>query len=60
MSDYDQEEIISMISDCHDRDEKLTDWEISFIASIDNTVTKGYRLTELQQERLTDIWERIT
>ena len=58
MSDHD--ETIAMINDCQERDEKLTDWELSFIASIDNTTTRGYRLTALQQERLNEIWEKVT
>lgn len=60
MIDYDHEEIRAMIDDCQERDEKLTDWELSFIASIDHTVANGHRLTALQQERLDDIWDRVT
>ena len=57
MSDHD--ETIAMINDCQERDEKLADWELSFIASIDDTTTRGHKLTALQQERLNEIWQRV-
>ena len=58
MSDH--EEIAQMIEDCAERDEKLTDWERSFIDSIGHQVIAGGSLSEKQDEQLTKIWERVT
>jgi len=60
VSEHDENEIIAMIEDCEARESKLTDWELSFIASISIYPEKGWKLTDLQQERLTKIWQRIT
>ena len=60
MADYDQDEIIAMISDCEERESKLTEWEAGYIASVSVYPEKGWKLTDTQQARLTEIWERIT
>jgi len=60
MSDYDQDEMIAMIGDCESRESKLTDWEVGFIASLSENIEIGRKLTELQVEKLSNIWERVT
>lgn len=55
-----QEEIVQMIKDCMERESKLTDWERGFVDSIDKQLAKGHSLSRKQDERLTEIWERIT
>lgn len=60
MSEYDEPEIIRMIDDCENREEKMTAWELSFVASVSIYPGKGWTLTKLQQSRLTEIWERVT
>lgn len=56
----DRQEQILMIADCINRESKLTDWERSFIDSLNSQVEKGYRLSVTQVHRLTEIWEKIT
>jgi hypothetical protein len=51
----------SMIEDCQNREEKLTDWERSFIDSIERQLSQpGSSLSEKQRETLDRIWERVT
>ena len=49
-----------MVTDCENRESKLTDWERGFIDGLAECLTKGYRLTEKQAETLDQIWERVT
>ena len=65
MSSYNQDELITMINSCQEHDEKLSGWELKFIAFISEMTTRrhrydmktrGHRLTALQQERLNEIW----
>lgn len=58
MSDGD--DISQMIEDCEKRQEKLSEWEQSFIDSISHQLAKSGSLSPKQQERLEQIWERIT
>lgn len=53
-------DIPTMIEDCMNRESKLSDWEASFIDSIDSQVRSDKSLTKPQQEKLEQIWERIT
>lgn len=54
------DDIVSMISDCIARESKLSEWEISFLQSLDEQLGRGRALTEKQDEKLTAIWERVT
>lgn len=57
----DLSEWAQMIEDCEQRDGQLSDWERSFVASLgDRVVEKGMGLTTLQDEKLTQIWDRVT
>jgi hypothetical protein len=49
-----------MIEDCEDREERLTDWERGFIASIKAQIEGCDALTEKQADTLEGIWERVT
>lgn len=49
-----------MVSDCENRESKLTDWERTFIDSLSDQIANGRRLSEKQAERLDEIWERVT
>lgn len=53
------DEIVQMLDDCEKRSEKLTEWEETFIDSLQSQVAVR-SLTEKQVDRLTKIWERIT
>jgi len=53
-------ELQQMIEDCQDREHKLSEWEVNFIASLDESLGKGKNLTEKQEEKLNTIWDRVT
>lgn len=55
-------EYMQMIGDCNDREEQLTDWERSFIDSVQHQLESehGSGLTPKQCEKIDDIWERVT
>jgi hypothetical protein len=50
----------TMIEDCKRRESKLSDWERSFIDSIEDRLAKGFSLTPNQVARLDEIWEKVT
>lgn len=54
------EEWPDMIEDCQQRESKLSDWERSFIDSIEQQLARGGTLTEKQREQLDCIWEKVT
>lgn len=45
-----------MIDDLLDFYDKLTDWEQNFIDSIDDQLVEDKKLTNLQLEKLEEIW----
>ncbi len=49
-----------LIEDCERREERLTEWERSFIDSLSNQLASGRSLTVKQADRLGEIWERVT
>lgn len=49
-----------MIEDCMERESKLSDWERSFLDSIEMQMSKGKSLSPKQIETLDAIWERVT
>lgn len=56
-----RDEHITMIEDCENREEKLSDWERGFIDSIKKQLEQpGKQLSERQAERLEAIWEKVT
>lgn len=60
MSASTHEEHRQMVTDCENRESKLTDWERTFIDSIGNQLDASRPLSEKQAETLDRIWERIT
>lgn len=58
MSQFDEH--ATMVADCEKRESKLTDWERSFIDSLNQQMAKGRALSEKQAETLDRIWERVT
>lgn len=48
-----------MIEDCEARQERLTEWEQEFIASIGERIAER-PLTEKQAAKLEAIWNRVT
>lgn len=53
-------ELMTLIEDCETRSDKLSDWEVSFIDSIKDQLTRSGGLSEKQTERLEAIWDRVT
>ena len=49
-----------MVKDCIDREAKLTDWERSFIDSIERQIAQDRALSQKQADTLDSIWERVT
>lgn len=49
-----------MVSDCEDRESKLTDWERGFIDSMRRLLDQRFSLTREQAAKLDQIWERVT
>ena len=59
MSDWTTEHL-QLIEDCENREERLTDWQRTFIDSIKQQIAQGRQLTERQSECLNECWERAT
>lgn len=49
-----------LVTDCVNRQSKMTDWEVDFIASISDQLDAGRDLSERQMEILERIWEKVT
>lgn len=49
-----------MVEDCVNRSEKLTEWELGFIDSLQRQVSSNLGMSEKQRIRLTAIWGRVT
>ncbi|WP_172417158.1 hypothetical protein [Pandoraea apista] len=58
MSAHDEHQ--QMVKDCIDREAKLTDWERSFIDSIERQLAQDRPLSQKQSDTLDSIWERVT
>lgn len=54
------DEIAAMLDDVEKRESKLNDWERGFIDSVQTKLGRGRSLTEKEDAKLTEIWERIT
>ena len=53
-------EYVQLIEDCTKRSEKLSDWELGFIDSLERQIAAGRRPSPKQIETLDTIWERAT
>jgi hypothetical protein len=54
------DEYITLLDDCEKREERLTDWERTFVDSLRRQITEGRRPTPKQIEALDRAWERAT
>lgn len=59
MSDW-TSEYQQLIDDCEKREDRLTDWDRSFVDSIKHQLARGRALSVKQTEKLDEIWERAT
>lgn len=57
---FDKDEVLEQIGDCETRSKKLSDWELNFIDSISQQLTRTGSLSEKQLEILDRIWEKVT
>lgn len=55
-----QDEYLTMIEDCTKREDRMTDWEVQFVASIRLQLSQGKRLTYKQVDALDSVWEKVT
>lgn len=55
-----QDEYVTLLDDCEQREERLTDWERGFVDSLRRQIEQGRRPTPKQIEALDRAWERAT
>lgn len=53
-------EYVTLIEDCENRSERMTDWEVGFIDDLSNQIAADRRPTDKQAACLNEIWERVT
>ena len=53
-------EYITQIEDCEHREERLSDWQRTFIDSLRRQIEAGREPTKKQIECLDEAWERAT
>lgn len=54
------DEYLTLLDDCEKREERLTDWERTFVDSLRNQIESGRRPSAKQIETLDNTWERAT
>lgn len=50
----------TLIQDCENREQRLSDWERQFIDSVRRQIDAGHPLTAKQSDTLNDIWDKVT
>lgn len=54
------DESLQLLEDCEARSERCSDWELQFLDSIRRQLEEGRRLSQKQEDRLSEIWEKVT
>ncbi len=54
------DEYITLIEDCEQRNEELTEWELTFIDSLRRQIEAGRHPSVKRIECLDKVWERAT
>ena len=54
------DEYLTMLDDCENREDRLTDWERGFVDSLRRQIEQGRRPSPKQIETLDSTWERAT
>jgi len=54
------DEYITLIEDCEERSDRLSDWEAGFIDSLRRQLEEGRAPTQKQIDCLDSIWEKAT
>jgi hypothetical protein len=55
-----EDEYVTLLDDCEERESRLTDWERGFVDSLRSQIEAGRRPTEKQLHTLDTIWEKAT
>lgn len=55
-----QDEYLTMLDECRNRESQLSEWESDFIQSIQEQLDDDRLLSSKQIAKLEDIWERVT
>lgn len=53
-------ETMQLIEDCEARESRLSDWDGQFLDSLRRQLEAGRSLSEKQDAKLNEIWERAT
>jgi hypothetical protein len=53
-------EYVTLLEDCTKRSERLSDWELGFVDSLERQLAAGRRPSPKQVETLDNIWEKAT
>jgi ferritin-like metal-binding protein YciE len=54
------DEYLTLIEDCENRESKLSDWQRTFIDSLRKQIEQGKAPTPKQIEKLDEAWEQAT
>ena len=54
------DEYLTLLEDCERRSERLSEWELGFVDSLQRQLSEGRRPSAKQAETLNTIWERAT
>ena len=54
------DEYLTMLDDCEKREDRLSDWERTFVDSLRRQIEDGRRPSAKQIETLDNCWERAT
>lgn len=54
------DEYLQMIDDCVRRDSRLSDWERTFLDSLQRQLEDGKTPSPKQLDKLNETWERVT
>lgn len=54
------DEHLTMVEDCEQRESRLSDWERKFIDDMRTRLEAGHSLTVGQEDMLDSIWEKCT
>ena len=60
MTDESKQDYLDMITDCENRESKLTEWEGEFFESVSEQLYERGSLSQRQAETLERIWEKCT
>jgi hypothetical protein len=53
-------EYLTLLADCENREERLSDWERGFVDSLRRQIEAGRAPSPKQIETLDNVWERAT